>query len=89
MENQNTNPVSEQTSTQVQQQNQNRWLIVLLLCFFLGGLGIHRFYVGKTGTAIAQLLTCGGCGIWTLIDFIMILLGNFTDAEGNVIKSQN
>ena len=89
MENQNTNPVSEQTSTQVQQQNQNRGLIVLLLCFFLGGLGIHRFYVGKTGTAIAQLLTCGGCGIWTLIDFIMILLGNFTDAEGNVIKSQN
>ena len=89
MANQNTNPVSEQTSTQVQQQNQNRWLIVLLLCFFLGGLGIHRFYVGKTGTAIAQLLTCGGCGIWTLIDFIMILLGNFTDAEGNVIKSQN
>lgn len=89
MGNQNTNPASEQTSTQVQQQNQNRWLIVLLLCFFLGGLGIHRFYVGKTGTAIAQLLTCGGCGIWTLIDFIMILLGNFTDAEGNVIKSQN
>ena len=69
-------------------QQSNKWLIVLLLCFFLGGLGIHRFYVGKTASGVAQLLTCGGCGIWWLVDFIMILLGNFTDSEGNVIKSQ-
>lgn len=62
------------------------WLVCLLLCFFLGYLGIHRFYVGKTGTGIAQLLTAGGCGIWALIDFIIILLGKFTDAEGRVIK---
>ena len=62
------------------------WLIVLLLCFFLGAFGVHRFYVGKIGTGIAQLLTCGGCGIWALIDFVMILVGNFTDAEGNPIK---
>lgn len=63
------------------------WLVVLLLCFFLGGLGVHRFYVGKTGTGIAQLLTCGGCGIWALIDFIMILVGSFTDADGNPIRN--
>ena len=68
--------------------NSNRWLVVLLLCFFLGGFGIHRFYVGKTGTGIAQLLTAGGCGLWVLIDFIMILTGSFTDAEGNVISSR-
>lgn len=59
---------------------------VLLLCFFLGCFGIHRFYVGKTGTGIAQLLTLGGCGIWVLIDFIMILTGDFRDDEGKIVK---
>jgi TM2 domain-containing membrane protein YozV len=71
-----------------QKQNgvNSEWLVVTLLCFFLGGFGIHRFYTGKTGTAVAQLLTCGGCGIWALVDFVMILTGNFTDAKGNPIK---
>ena len=63
------------------------WLATLLLCFFLGYLGIHRFYVGKTGTGILQLLTGGGCGIWALIDFIIICLGNFTDSEAKTIKN--
>ena len=63
------------------------WLVTLLLCFFVGGFGIHRFYVGKTGTAIIQLLTLGACGIWTFIDFIVICIGNFTDAEGKFIKN--
>ena len=71
------------------QTSQNKWLIVLLLCFFLGGLGIHRFYVGKTATGVAQLITLGGCGIWVLIDFIMILLNNFTDAQGNIITNND
>lgn len=69
-----------------QEVESKEWLIVLLLCFFLGYFGVHRFYVGKTGTGVAQLLTCGGCGIWALIDFIMILVGSFTDAKGNPIK---
>lgn len=71
------------------QTSQNKWLIVLLLCFFLGGLGIHRFYVGKTATGVAQLITLGGCGIWVLIDFIMILLSKFTDAQGNIITNND
>ena len=63
------------------------WLVTLLLCFFVGAFGIHRFYVGKTGTGILQLITCGGCGIWTIIDFIVIAMGNFTDAEGKFIRN--
>ncbi|MEE8624218.1 MAG: TM2 domain-containing protein [Acidiferrobacterales bacterium] len=59
----------------------------MLLCFFLGALGIHRFYVGKIGTGILQLITLGGLGIWALVDFIMIVTGNFKDKQGMVIKS--
>ncbi len=57
-----------------------------LLCFFLGAIGVHRFYVGKVGTGIAQVFTLGGLGIWALIDFIMILMGSFTDANGKKLK---
>jgi len=58
-------------------------MTALLLCFFLGEFGAHRFYVGKTGSAVAMLLTCGGFGIWALVDFITICMGNFTDVDGN------
>jgi TM2 domain-containing membrane protein YozV len=58
----------------------------VLLCFFLGVLGVHRFYVGKIGTGILQLVTVGGLGIWAMIDFIMIIVGKFTDRDGRAIK---
>ena len=66
-------------------ENKKSWITTLLLCFFLGGFGAHRFYVGKTGTGIAMFLTVGGLGVWTWIDLIMIVLGKFTDNKGNVI----
>ncbi len=59
----------------------------ILLCLFLGVFGVHRFYVGKVGTGVIQLLTLGGLGIWSFIDLIMIIVGNFTDSEGKVIKN--
>mgnify|MGYP003972362083 CR=1 FL=1 len=57
-----------------------------LLCFFLGWLGVHRFYVGKIGTAILMVLTVGGFGIWATIDLIIILVGSFRDAEGRLLR---
>jgi len=65
--------------------SEKRILPAFLLCLFLGIFGVHRFYVGKIGTGILHLLTLGCVGIWTLIDFIMIIMGAFTDKEGNKI----
>jgi hypothetical protein len=59
------------------------WLTTLLLCIFVGSLGIHRFYTKHTVIGIVQLLTLGGCGIWTLVDLIMIVTGSYKDADGN------
>ena len=60
-----------------------RILPALLLCFFFGVFGFHRFYVGKIGTGILQLITIGGLGLWALFDFVLIIIGAFTDKEGN------
>ena len=73
-------------STQVGPVSEKEWLITLLLAIFLGGLGIHRFYTGHTGIGVVQLLTLGGCGIWTLIDIIMIATGSFKDSAGLPLK---
>jgi len=67
-------------------QSQNQWIVVLLLAFFLGFIGAHRFYVGKNGTGILMMLTLGGIGLWVLYDLIIIITGNFKTKEGNKIS---
>lgn len=57
-------------------------LIALLLVLFVGGIGIHRFYLGYTWQGVVQLLTLGGCGIWALIDLIRIITGDLQPKNG-------
>ncbi|GGG67318.1 TM2 domain-containing protein [Paenibacillus radicis (ex Gao et al. 2016)] len=69
------------------EKSSKSFVAALLLCIFLSGLSGHRFYAGKVGTAILQIITLGGLGIWWLIDLIMIISGKFTDSEGKVISA--
>jgi len=72
--------ISEETTSE------KGYVPMVLLCFFLGTLGVHRFYAGKIGTGILMLLTVGGFGIWYVIDMVMIVTGNFNDGDGLPIK---
>ncbi|NLY38370.1 MAG: TM2 domain-containing protein [Firmicutes bacterium] len=67
--------------------SEKKLLPAVLLCFFLGTLGIHRFYVGKIGTGILWLITLGFVGIGTLVDFILLLIGKFKDKDGKYLKN--
>ena len=67
--------------------SEKNFVSTLILCVLLGGLGGHRFYVGKVGTGIFMLLTLGGLGIWALVDLIRIAIQKFEDGDGAVIKA--
>ena len=58
-------------------------VVALSLSIFLGELGIDRFYLGYIGTGILKLITCGGFGIWWLIDLIMIATGKHKPKDGS------
>lgn len=75
----------DQTMTQTSTGTTRRILPAFLLCFIFGVFGAHRFYVGKTGTAILMIFTLGGLGIWAAIDLIMIIVGAFKDKDGQKI----
>jgi hypothetical protein len=66
--------------------SRKEWIVAILLSFFVGSLGIDRFYLGQSGLGVLKLLTCGGMGIWALIDLILIALNKVPDSEGLPLK---
>ncbi len=62
-------------------------VIALILCIFVGVLGIHRFYLGYTMEGVLQLLTGGGCGVWALIDLIRIITGDLKPKNGDYTET--
>lgn len=62
-----------------------KFLPALLFAWFLGAFGIHRFYTGHLISGLVQLLTFGGCGIWSFVDFIMICFNKFKDGQGGLL----
>lgn len=67
-------------------EKQKSWRVALLLSIFFGFLGIDRFYIGRTRSAIVKLLLCGGFGVWWLSDIILIASDYRKDAEGRPLK---
>ena len=65
------------------QGEKKQFMTALLLSVFLGGLGVDRFYLGYTVLGVVKLLTGGGCGIWWLVDVILIATGKYKDSDGN------
>ena len=83
----------EKTENQVQvpsnsEPSDKDFITTLLICVFLGGLGVHRFFVDKMGTGVLMLVTLGGLGLWWIIDIILIVTGSLEDSEGKVIAYQ-
>lgn len=92
--------VNEEASTRVQApvninsddgfsdgRSDKSYATALILCWVGGWLGLHRFFLGQTVMGVAMLCTLGGCGVWWLIDFAMIVFGVFKDKDGNFLKN--
>jgi len=77
---------------QPEKEGARSYITTLLLAFFLGGFGVHRFYTGYVGIGVAQLLLTFFTGIgslWALVDLIAIALNKYLDADGNELEEPN
>lgn len=63
-------------------QEPKSFLVAILLSIFVGTLGVDRFYLGYVGLGVLKLITLGGCGIWAIVDLILIATGNLKDKNG-------
>lgn len=97
MENSSTSPASAPTPAPAAPQPQyapqpaggKDFLTASLLSYFLGFLGVDRFYLGYTGLGLLKLFTLGGCFIWYFIDLILILTGSLKDAKGMPLANRD
>lgn len=64
----------------------NSWLTTFVFAWFLGGFGVDRFYNGRIGLGIGKLLTGGACGLWSLVDVLLLLFKKYQDAQGNYLR---
>lgn len=80
--------MEQEVEQEVSDANFMTILLVCILPALIGINGIHRFMTGQVGTGVLMLLTLGGCGIWTLIDLIMIATGSFKDGDGRPVVNQ-